>query len=131
MGRLEVSYNGNWGSVSAASTQAACLRGCYVSYANVHIFLPLLLQICASSFSHEAAEVACRQLGLPLPAIEIPGAVFGESSGRIMLGGVWCTGSEARLDECPHSEWSVTGGCGKDDVSLACNASGECHMEAA
>lgn len=50
-----------------------------------------------------------------------PGARYGAGSGRIHLSSLRCTGSEARLADCPRG---TTDGCThQDDAGLMCNTS--------
>ncbi|XP_067678781.1 deleted in malignant brain tumors 1 protein-like [Haliotis asinina] len=94
VGRLEVYYNGTWGSV------------------------------CDDGFGTNEAKVACRQLGryksgiIPR-AIE----TFGYGGGRIWLDDVSCSGSESSLVSCSHNPWGVNN-CGhSEDVGIICDPS--------
>ncbi|PRW61121.1 deleted in malignant brain tumors 1 -like [Chlorella sorokiniana] len=90
-GRLEIMHNGAWGTV------------------------------CDDSFNNAAATVVCRQLERGTTGIAVPGASFGEAVNKpVWLDEVGCTGSEARLEQCPHAGWGVTN-CGhKEDVGVVC-----------
>ncbi|XP_067678804.1 scavenger receptor cysteine-rich domain-containing group B protein-like isoform X2 [Haliotis asinina] len=94
VGRLEVYYNGTWGTV------------------------------CDDGFGTNEAKVACRQLGryktgLTPRAIE----TFGYGGGRIWLDDVSCSGSESSLASCSHRSWG-TNNCGhSEDVGIICDPS--------
>ncbi|XP_046553270.1 neurotrypsin-like [Haliotis rubra] len=94
VGRLEVYYNGMWGTV------------------------------CDDSFGVEEATVACRQLGRynsghTPRAIE----TFGFGGGKIWLDDVSCSGTESSLASCSHNSWGVHN-CGHgEDVGIICDPS--------
>lgn len=100
-GRLELAVNGLWGT-AVASRQ----------------------------FDDAAATVACRQLGLPTPGRTLPGGQFGPgpAGGPLWLRYLFCSGSEARLQECRSGLddsliWGVAPQEGYDRstaVALAC-----------
>lgn len=94
----------------------------------------LLPQVCASLdyrsiFQGGAlAEVACRQLGLPPPALHMPGAFWEIETAPLAVSAVVCQGSEARLDDCYYINtdtyirvWPFA--C-LQTVDVACNATG-------
>lgn len=55
-----------------------------------------------TTFSGRGAAVACRQLGLPLPARVLPNGQYGTGSGRMWINHIDCHGDEERLEDCPH-----------------------------
>jgi len=68
------------------------------------VFLPL--QVCDrfTTFRGQEASVACRQMGLPLPARAVRGAYYGPGSGPTMASWperIWsgCQGGEESLDK--------------------------------
>ena len=93
-GRVEVYFNGAWGTV------------------------------CAADWWDDAdARVVCRQLGYPndVSAIAYSSAYFGEGSGDILLDDVQCTGSEVALSLCTHDGWSNHNWCyHSEDAGVAC-----------
>ena len=90
-GRVEVFYNGAWGTV------------------------------CDDSWGDEDATVVCRQLGFPTDGAQAhPNAHFGEGSGNIMLDDLGCTGTETSIDQCSHRGWE-SHNCGHhEDASVTC-----------
>ncbi|KAG2428474.1 hypothetical protein HXX76_011592 [Chlamydomonas incerta] len=99
-GRLEVLYNGEWGT------------------------------ICGDGFSHAAATLACRALGLGTSGRALPeyGAIFDAGTGPIWLTNVDCSAVSlddptAGLAACPHDGWGVAPDCTHDqDVGVRCIA---------
>ena len=80
-GRVEVNYNGEWGTV------------------------------CDDGWDDTDAGVVCRQLGFGSSGTAIGSAAFGQGSGSIWLDGVHCTGSESVLTSCIHLGFNVTRSC--------------------
>ncbi|XP_058527083.1 deleted in malignant brain tumors 1 protein [Ochotona princeps] len=74
-GRVEVSYQGTWGSV------------------------------CDDGWSLREAQVVCRQLGCGPALSAPLGAHFGPGFGRILLDNVRCSGEESLLALCTHNSW--------------------------
>eukprot|EP00971_Amphidinium_carterae_P071456 1413616-Amphidinium_carterae.1 len=96
MGRLEIYYNGQWGTV------------------------------CSDAFTDVDAEVVCKQLGYNVSWILPTGPphVFTISEDEpIWLDDVDCDGSEARLDECENPGWQVENCWHTEDVGLICSFS--------
>ncbi|XP_056006696.1 deleted in malignant brain tumors 1 protein-like [Ostrea edulis] len=91
MGRLEVKYRGNWGTV------------------------------CDDDFSSNNAKVACRQVGYPwIHATYKSSAYFGRGSGEIVLDNVRCRGDESSLALCRHNGFGQEN-CGHhEDVGVIC-----------
>jgi hypothetical protein len=72
-GRLEVFYNGKWGT------------------------------ICNGSWDFNDAKVACRQLGYTYAVRALHGSDVPDGTGQIWLDDVKCTGSEQNLASCSHN----------------------------
>lgn len=72
-GRLEVYWNGQWGTV------------------------------CDDSWDIKDANVVCRQLGYPSGAAALEGSHFGRGTGDILLDEIRCTGYETSLLDCPSN----------------------------
>ena len=94
-GRVEVNYNGEWGTV------------------------------CRNRWYSANTRVVCRQLGLGTYGSSYSTTVFGQGSGPIWLDSVRCTGSESTLAECGHIGINVTGHCIHHwDVGIRCYGRG-------
>ena len=90
-GRLEVYYQGQWGTV------------CDDVFDN----------------NNNAAMVVCRQLGFnPFGAIA---AYFGQGTGFIWLDNIICNGSEPNIDSCYHSTWGIHNCDHSEDVGVICH----------
>ncbi|CAO2583578.1 Deleted in malignant brain tumors 1 protein [Lemmus lemmus] len=91
-GRVEVLYQGYWGTV------------------------------CDDSWDTQDADVVCRQLGCGHSVSAPGGAHFGQGSGNILLGAVYCQGQEPYLSSCQHDGW-YNHDCGhKEDAGVVCSA---------
>ena len=92
-GRVEVNYNGEWGTV------------------------------CDDGWDDTDAGVVCSQLGFGpgLTGIAIGSNDFGQGSGSILLDGVLCDGSELALTSCGHLGINVTRFCSHvEDAGVRC-----------
>ena len=90
-GRVEVNYNGEWGTV------------------------------CDDGWSYVDAGVVCRQLGFGTSGKAIGSAGFGQGSGPIWLDSVTCTGSESTLASCGHIGVNITRSCNhSEDAGVRC-----------
>ncbi|KAI4900607.1 hypothetical protein NFI96_032246, partial [Prochilodus magdalenae] len=76
-GRVEVLYNGQWGTV------------------------------CEDDWSGNDAKVACRELGCGEAVHAVKRALFGAGSGPIWMDNVGCRGSESSLKNCKSNGWGV------------------------
>ncbi|XP_030831054.1 deleted in malignant brain tumors 1 protein isoform X7 [Strongylocentrotus purpuratus] len=72
-GRVEINYNGQWGTV------------------------------CDDQWDDTDARVVCQILGIGETASALGSAAFGEGSGDIILDNVQCTGTESNLFSCPSN----------------------------
>ncbi|XP_067851815.1 scavenger receptor cysteine-rich type 1 protein M130-like [Heptranchias perlo] len=90
-GRVEVFYNGTWGSV------------------------------CSDSFGLEEAEVICNQQGCGSARSVHHDATFGKSSGPIWLDDVKCRSHDSLLWQCPSSPWGQHDCSHLEDVGVICS----------
>ena len=90
-GRVEVNYNGEWGTV------------------------------CDDGWDDTDAGVVCRQLGFGSSGISFGSAYFGQGSGPILLDDVSCNGSEPIITSCGHLGINVTRSCSQvQDAGVRC-----------
>jgi len=89
-GRVEVYYNGTWGTV------------------------------CDDIWKFNASSVVCRQLGFSGALSALCCAAYGKGLDPIWLDDVDCAGEEATLLDCPHLEWGKQNCGHHEDASVAC-----------
>lgn len=98
-GRVEIYYNGSWGTV------------------------------CDDGWDLADANVVCRQLGFERALKATKLAAFGEGTGKIWMTYVRCTGSESALRECKHSDVGGYFFCGHyEDAGVVCNYAGPLYF---
>ncbi|XP_072427951.1 scavenger receptor cysteine-rich domain-containing protein DMBT1-like [Chiloscyllium punctatum] len=90
-GRIEVFYNGTWGTV------------------------------CADSFDMEDAEVVCKQLSCGSAQSVDGDVTFGSGSGPIWLDDVSCRLHDMFLWQCPSSPWGEHNCAHQEDVGVICS----------
>ena len=78
--------------------------------------------VCDNLFGEEEATVACRQMGKGDAKRWQGGGRYGRGGGVIWLDDLGCTGSEARLGDCPFREqtWGSNDCSHREDVGLIC-----------
>lgn len=94
-GRVEIFYNGEWGT------------------------------ICHDYWEIPDANVLCRQLGFERALKRFRDAEFGEGTGVIWMDDVNCTGTETAISQCRHTGWRVTDCVHSKDVSVICMPKGK------
>ena len=89
-GRVEIFYNGEWGTV------------------------------CNDHFDIRDAEVICRMMGFPGAATAEGRFGAGNSSQKIFLDDLWCSGNEASIASCSFRRWG-SHNCGHNkDAGVVC-----------
>ena len=91
-GRVEVFYNGTWGTV------------------------------CDDYWDLNDANVVCRQLGFAGAVAANKSAAFGQGTGQIWMDDVQCRGVESFLTECGHNGWGIENCGHNEDASAICTA---------
>ena len=91
-GRVEVNFNGEWGTV------------------------------CDDGWDDTDAGVVCRQLGFGSSGTANKSAGFGQGSGSIWLDSVTCTGNESTLASCGHLGVGITTSCDhSEEAGVICS----------
>ena len=95
-GRVEVYYNGKWGTV------------------------------CDDEWDIDDARVVCKQLGFEDALNAYGGAHYGQGTGPILLDEVKCSGDESSLFSCGHERVGIHNCGHGEDASVRCgNIPGE------
>ena len=89
-GRVEVYYDGAWGTV------------------------------CDDSWDLDDAKVVCRMLGFSGAEEAIGSATFGAGQGNIILDDVACQGTENTLDDCTHPGYLEHNCGHSEDAGVRC-----------
>lgn len=89
-GRLEVFWNGNWGTV------------------------------CDDYWDLTDASVVCQQLGYPGALLAVTNGRFGSGTGPIWMDNIHCRGSETRLQDCTFGGFGVHNCVHSEDAGVVC-----------
>lgn len=97
-GRVEVKFQGEWGTV------------------------------CDNSWDSRDASVVCKQLGCPTAVTPTGRANASEGSGNILLDSVACNGHESALWYCKHQEWGKHFCHHNEDAGVVCSDGSDLHL---
>ena len=89
-GRVEVCYEGSWGTV------------------------------CGDDWDLSDGAVVCRQLGFPDVQAVYRNSFYGPGNGSILMDNVQCTGAESRLQDCSFKGWTLNDCSHQDDAGVQC-----------
>ena len=94
-GRVEVLYNGVWGT------------------------------ICDDHWDLRDANVVCRQLGYGGALSAPGRAAFGQGTGQILMHHVECVGNETSILLCSHRGWGIHNCGHQEDAGVVCHGRGK------
>lgn len=86
--------------------------------------------VCDDGLDENLGKVVCKQLGFAMGVEKVSKNAkkeFSRGSGKFIMGGVKCTGTEASLYDCKHSGWKNTSSCSINNVAgLICQRDRAC-----
>ena len=92
-GRVEVYYNGEWGTV------------------------------CDHGWDINDTQVVCNELGLDHAIFAARSAFYGQGSGQIWLDNMECVGTERAIGYCSHRGWGTLHSCNhSEDAGVKCGS---------
>uniref|UniRef100_UPI00398F13BB scavenger receptor cysteine-rich domain-containing protein DMBT1-like n=1 Tax=Pristiophorus japonicus TaxID=55135 RepID=UPI00398F13BB len=77
--------------------------------------------VCDNGWDVNEANVVCRLLNCGTALAATGGAYYGEGTGDIWLGGVWCNGTESSLDQCSANSSVVNHCTHSKDAGVTCS----------
>ena len=78
--------------------------------------------VCDDLWDLNDAAVVCRQLGYLRASFAYSSSHFGQGTGPIWLDNIQCTGTESRLDQCPHNGIGVHNCIHSEDTGVRCTS---------
>ena len=93
-GRVEVYYNGQWGTV------------------------------CDDGWDLNDAQVVCRELNLGQALHAVRGSFYHQGTGQIWLDNVNCAGGESSIRSCSHSGWGIRNCGHAKEAGVFCSTTG-------
>ncbi|EDO37716.1 predicted protein [Nematostella vectensis] len=132
---LELCARSNWGDVKCRSSQVAGVPVAVRLRSGVQTWegrvevrrsygddIERWGSVCDDGFGLVEGNVVCRSLGYGTARRVFHDAWYGQSTGKVYMDDVECSGKEKDISECQHKmEWQ--GNCNHfEDVSLICNA---------
>ena len=91
----------------------------------VEIFYGQWGTVCDDFWDLNDATVVCRQLGYLRAVFAYRTSQFGQGTGPIWLDNIHCTGTESRLDQCPHNGIGVHNCIHFEDAGVRCTSKKE------
>ena len=88
----------------------------------VEIFYGQWGTVCDDFWDLNDATVVCRQLGYLRAVFAYRTSQFGQGTGPIWLDNIHCTGTESRLDQCPHNGIGVHNCIHFEDAGVQCTS---------
>ena len=88
----------------------------------VEIFYGQWGTVCDDFWDLNDATVVCRQLGFLRAVFAYRTSQFGQGTGPIWLDNVHCTGTESRLDQCPHNGIGTHNCIHFEDAGVQCTS---------
>lgn len=88
----------------------------------VEIFYGEWGTVCDDFWDLDDATVVCRQLGFLRAVFAFRTSQFGQGTGPIWLDNIHCTGTETRLDQCPHNGIGIHNCIHFEDAGVRCTS---------
>ncbi|XP_041359749.1 SCO-spondin-like isoform X3 [Gigantopelta aegis] len=82
--------------------------------------------VCADQWGMFAADLVCKQLGLPGAFAAVTDGRYGNGAGKYSITSLTCTGSERTVQMCKRNPWTLTTSCSTTNgaAGVQCNVNG-------